>query len=1039
MGDIANLGFATDTSGLEKANVALDGVAAKAGKADTATARFRATMDAVSATAKVLDAAARNLSAASDKLAASMGATSNASNTLQSATQRVTVNFNQNVTAITKATQATQAQTSADLKAADAKSKLATATSRVNVVMPGSSGSYPQRPAGYSFNNSATGGSGSFASEVGAATTVMATTVVGDFGKEAEQTAAKVAKLTDGVHVNSLAMREFVTIGRELSAGNFTRLPGSISLLAQSFGLLNYIINPVTIGIGALTLGVYEYVKAVNSATEENNRFANTLSTTGNYAGLTIDRYHAMAAAIGAATDTTTKSNEGLISSLANTNKFTGDEISQLVTSAQLWGQATGQSADKVLDSFAKAADGPGKYATEFSDQYTNVITPAQAAHIKLLDDTGDHQAALAELIRVQYAGILSTTQNSTSAMGKAWDTVTVAIGNAIHALVQYQAQTKADSATSINSTRGGILSFFQNLDPTGGKGFQPYINQTLADQNAITIKKMKDDSDALWSSDQNGKIKERAEALNFLTSNYKSAYDSQLRFKNDVAALDKALANADQNDPRVKEARAHRADIIEGLRQQDMPEAYKASIAKPKAIRHTDAERVDQTLTGDISQVQAQIAAYNLSADAALKAGNEQKYLNNATRDFKSISDKQRTSIIAQADALTDLQIKLKNLQGYKEIIDGADKSIASLTAQGQAIGKVGEASYYLKDSTDLLNQAITKKITLDDAERAGIDAKARSMAQLQAANDNAKAYMDAMNSGQENIANLTAQKNALGQSVKAQNDAAYAQKLLNDEVFRGISYTPDQIKGLEAVNSAQYDLTVQIQNQKDAMDFLRSSATGFVSDLQSGLKQGESLFEAFGKAVENVLDKVITKLLDVALDAAMGGSSGGVGGFLGNIAKSLGIGGGAGINIGASNASLTSSLASSNAAGFAALGFAKGGAFTNSIVDSPTLFKFAKGTALGEMGEKGPEAVMPLKRGADGSLGVQMYGQQARGGDTHYHQGDVYQEFPISGAIDVSAVAQAIRQSAEQTKQDIKKAQQGWAFEYQQNGAVA
>jgi len=52
----------------------------------------------------------------------------------------------------------------------------------------------------------------------------------------------------------------------------------------------------------------------------------------------------------------------------------------------------------------------------------------------------------------------------------------------------------------------------------------------------------------------------------------------------------------------------------------------------------------------------------------------------------------------------------------------------------------------------------------------------------------------------------------------------------------------------------------------------------------------------------------------------------------------------------------------------------FAKGGSFTNSIVDSPTLFKFAKGTGM--MGEAGPEAIMPLRRGADGSLGVAAAG---------------------------------------------------------------
>ena len=48
----------------------------------------------------------------------------------------------------------------------------------------------------------------------------------------------------------------------------------------------------------------------------------------------------------------------------------------------------------------------------------------------------------------------------------------------------------------------------------------------------------------------------------------------------------------------------------------------------------------------------------------------------------------------------------------------------------------------------------------------------------------------------------------------------------------------------------------------------------------------------------------------------------------------------------------------------------FAMGASFTNSIVDSPTMFKFAQGTGL--MGEAGPEAIMPLKRDANGNLGV-------------------------------------------------------------------
>jgi len=76
--------------------------------------------------------------------------------------------------------------------------------------------------------------------------------------------------------------------------------------------------------------------------------------------------------------------------------------------------------------------------------------------------------------------------------------------------------------------------------------------------------------------------------------------------------------------------------------------------------------------------------------------------------------------------------------------------------------------------------------------------------------------------------------------------------------------------------------------------------------------------------------------------------------------------------------------------AAKTAIMGFAEGGvisdgnkvtAYANGgIVGSPTTFPMSGGKT-GLMGEAGPEAIMPLKRGANGKLGVQMEG--GKGGD--------------------------------------------------------
>ena len=88
----------------------------------------------------------------------------------------------------------------------------------------------------------------------------------------------------------------------------------------------------------------------------------------------------------------------------------------------------------------------------------------------------------------------------------------------------------------------------------------------------------------------------------------------------------------------------------------------------------------------------------------------------------------------------------------------------------------------------------------------------------------------------------------------------------------------------------------------------------------------------------------------------------------------------------------------------------FANGG-----VVSSATMFPMA-GNQTGLMGEAGPEAIMPLKRGANGKLGVQMEG----GGQSVV----VNQSFNFSANGDDSVkkiIAQAAPQIANMTKKSI------------------
>lgn len=108
----------------------------------------------------------------------------------------------------------------------------------------------------------------------------------------------------------------------------------------------------------------------------------------------------------------------------------------------------------------------------------------------------------------------------------------------------------------------------------------------------------------------------------------------------------------------------------------------------------------------------------------------------------------------------------------------------------------------------------------------------------------------------------------------------------------------------------------------------------------------------------------------------------------------------------------------------------------YSDQVVSSPTLFAFAKGGApgLGLMGEAGSEAIMPLKRGPDGSLGVRATGGgSASSGDTIIHQ-----TFHVTGNGD-EALYQAMQEAARMgAEQGASKAKSDIMRDFQTNGSL-
>jgi lambda family phage tail tape measure protein len=201
--------------------------------------------------------------------------------------------------------------------------------------------------------------------------------------------------------------------------------------------------------------------------------------------------------------------------------------------------------------------------------------------------------------------------------------------------------------------------------------------------------------------------------------------------------------------------------------------------------------------------------------------------------------------------------------------------------------------------------------------------------------------------------------------------------------------------------------EMNGSIANQmrfNNALEQTASIAEGAFGQITQGLMNGQNAGQVFqgvlkniaGQAAQMAGNAIIRSLVNSFLGSVTGGGSGLFSGLTGT--------GGLFANGGVfANDNVTP--------------FAKGGSFTNSIVNRATPFAFAKGAALGVMGEAGPEAIMPLKRGANGSLGVQMHGG---GGGTTVVQGNT--SITITGNADQAAIAQIRREMAARDREFVR-----------------
>ncbi|CDM88119.1 phage tail tape measure protein [Xenorhabdus bovienii] len=160
----------------------------------------------------------------------------------------------------------------------------------------------------------------------------------------------------------------------------------------------------------------------------------------------------------------------------------------------------------------------------------------------------------------------------------------------------------------------------------------------------------------------------------------------------------------------------------------------------------------------------------------------------------------------------------------------------------------------------------------------------------------------------------------------------------------------------------------------QMGLLDVVEQRTGNALTGMLTGTKSfSESMRELSASLAQSIIQDLVRIAVQALITKALSGFFGGAMGSMG--ASSLSSAGG-GLSSMGSGTAMTPDVWKSPIMN------AKGGVYQSAdlnqysgqIVSQPTLFAFAKGG--GVMGEAGPEAILPLKRGADGKLGVQTTG---------------------------------------------------------------
>lgn len=727
---------------------------------------------------------------------------------------------------------------------------------------------------------------------------------------------------------SAMARREIGVLIGELARGNFGALRGSGITLANRAGWIEQLMSPKGMMLGGLVGGVaaavYGLGKAYYEGAKESEEFNKQLILTGSYAGKTTGKLNEMAKSL-AGNGVTQHDAAGVLTQVVGSGAFTGQAVAMVSRTAARMQENVGQSVDETIRQFKRLQDDPVNAAKEL-DRALHFLTATQPEQIRVLGEQG-RTADAAKIAMSAYSEEMNKragdVHDNLGWIEKAWNAVGDAAKWAWDRMLDIGREDTLDEK---------IATLQEKIARDRKTPWTVSSSQTEYDQQQLNElqeqKRQKDLLDAKAQAERNYQKTQKRRNEQNAALNRDNETES-LRHQREVARItamqyaDAAVRNAalERENERHKKAMA---------RQKE----------KPKAYHNDEAGRLLLQYSQQQAQTEGLIAAAKLSTTEKMTEAHKQ--LLSFQQRIADLSGKKLTadeqSVLAHKDeialALQKLDISQQDLQ-HQNAFNELKKKTLTLTSQLADEGSRVRQQHALALAT----------MGMGDQQRGRYEE-----------------HLKIQQHYQEQLEQLKRDSKAKG--TYGSDEYRQAEQELQASLDRRLAEWADYNAKVDA---AQGDWTQGASRALDNFLAQGGNVAGMTENVFTnafnGMADSIANFSVTGKGSFRSL--TVSILADLAkMEARIAASK-----LLGSVLGMFGFGASAGGSTpsGAYSSAALSVIPNADGGVYRSAGLSQ---YSGSIVNRPTFFAFARGAAV--MGEAGPEAILPLRRGTDGKLGV-------------------------------------------------------------------